>query len=286
MKKLLLSCQNPLIFCLILAVLLAGAGLNANAEIMKRDSGESEPLTKEEKQAKRYISRYSLNVDNLLGKFLETVNELSQYHPRKNDLNIQANEREKLFHKALEKIKKKINGKINKNSRKKIKRLVVRLNEFSLSSPHKDYAQFNFTLMKLKSDEEEESDEKDSEDGWFRKKVTGSVYKGEVLLRLTTYLRKTPRLKSMALKLKKGALYLIRGGFVIEDFGTMKENDDWLSEYTSAYSTWYWDNFYNYFPWSYYPGFNHSEYEYRRIFAVRLGFLLKSPKDIKIIEQK
>ena len=32
MEKLLLSCQNPLIFRLILAVLLGGAGLNANAD--------------------------------------------------------------------------------------------------------------------------------------------------------------------------------------------------------------------------------------------------------------
>ena len=32
MEKLLLSCQNPLIYRLILAVLLGGAGLNANAD--------------------------------------------------------------------------------------------------------------------------------------------------------------------------------------------------------------------------------------------------------------
>ena len=32
MKKLLLLCQNPLIFRLILTVLLASAGLNANAD--------------------------------------------------------------------------------------------------------------------------------------------------------------------------------------------------------------------------------------------------------------
>ena len=90
----------------------------SQAEIMKRDISESEPLTQEEKQAERFAIWKSDS-----DKILAVVNKLFPHTPRSGDLEIQAEARKKLFEKTLKNI--------NKNLSKNIHLQVVRLKEIN-----------------------------------------------------------------------------------------------------------------------------------------------------------
>ena len=102
----------------------------------------AEPLTEEEKEAKRFATWKSDSNKILLviDKVLPLMNKLNSYGEDSSDVEVKAKLKKKLFDKTFKKIKEGLK-KINRNLRKNIKLQVVKLKEFKEQTALNNYGE-------------------------------------------------------------------------------------------------------------------------------------------------